>query len=175
LKTIEGFQGAAFGLADGVICIFGMIVGVAVATNDVQFIFIAAVTGGIADALGNAFGFYLSELTERGTQIYERSRGKNVTAHTMREVLLSGMLSFAATIFVLAMLLLPFLITGIQTALVISSVEAIVSLFLLGFYVGKLSSENPVSTGMRYVVLGVIGGVLSYLVGGVLKGLILGL
>jgi predicted membrane protein (TIGR00267 family) len=175
LRTIEGFQGAAFGLADGVICILGMIVGVAVATNDVKFILVAGITGGLADALGNSFGFYLSELTERGTQIYQKSQGKEVSAHSMREVLASGILSFAATVFALVILLTPFLLTDMWTALISCCVEGTVVLFLLGFYVGKLSSEDPTRMGMRYVALGVVGAVLSFAIGDVLKVLILSL
>lgn len=175
LRTIEGFQGAAFGLADGVICILGMIVGVAVATNDVKFILVAGITGGLADALGNSFGFYLSELTERGAQIYQKSQGKEVSAHSMREVLASGILSFAATVFALVILLTPFLLTDMWTALVSCCVEGTVVLFLLGFYVGRLSGENPARMGTRYVALGVIGAVLSFVIGDVLKVLILSL
>ncbi|HYA22496.1 MAG TPA: VIT1/CCC1 transporter family protein [Thermoproteota archaeon] len=175
LRTIEGFQGAAFGLADGVICILGMIVGVAVATQDVNFILIAGITGGLADALGNSFGFYLSELTERGTQIYQKSQGKDVSAHSMREVLASGVLSFAATVFALVILLIPFLLTNIWGALAWCCVEGAVVLFLLGLYVGRLSGENPAGMGVRYVILGAIGAVLSFAVGDILKVLILSL
>lgn len=169
IRTVEGFQGAAFGLADGVICILGMIVGVAVATSDVKFILIAVITGGLADALGNSFGFYLSELTERGTQIYQRSQGRDVSTHTMREVLVSGILSFAATVFALVILLTPFLLTDMWTALALCCVEGIVVLFLLGLYVGQLSGENTIKMGVRYVTLGAIGAVLSFAVGDVLK------
>ena len=175
MRTIEGFQGAAFGLADGVICMLGMIVGVAVATHDVRFSLVAGITGGLADALGNSFGFYLSELTERGAQIYDKSQGKEVSAHSMREVLVSGVLSFAATVFALVILLVPFLLTDMWMALASCFVEGVVVLFLLGFYVGRLSDENPIRMGTRYVALGVIGTVLSFVVGDVLEILILGL
>jgi predicted membrane protein (TIGR00267 family) len=175
LKTIEGFQGAAFGLADGVICILGMIVGVAAATNDLRFIIIAAVTGGIADALGNSFGFYLSEMTERGAQINQIIQGKNTSAHSMREVLVSGILSFVATAFVVVILLVPFFFTTVPVAVFVASAEAILVLFLLGYYVGRLSRESPIKMAVRYVFVGAIGAILSYFIGEILRDWVLAL
>jgi predicted membrane protein (TIGR00267 family) len=169
LKVIEGFQGAAFGLADGVICILGMIIGSAVATWDLRIIVVAAVTGGIADALGNAIGFYLSELSERGLQIHDVHQGGNSSIHSMGEVIMSGIFSFLATILVLVLLLVPFVFLGIGNALMSASAEGIIILFLLGIYVAKLSRESPLRTAIKYVVLGIIGALFSYLVGDVLK------
>jgi len=169
LKAIEGFQGAAFGLADGVICILGMIIGAAVATWDLKIIFVAAITGGLADALGNSIGFYLSELSERGAQINTVERGGNSSIHSIREVIMSGVFSFMATVFVLALLLIPFTLLDIAVALITAAVEGIIVLFVLGIYVGKLSSESLVRTAMKYALLGIVGAIFSYLVGDLLR------
>ncbi|MCW4019635.1 MAG: VIT1/CCC1 transporter family protein, partial [Candidatus Bathyarchaeota archaeon] len=61
-----GVEGLAFGLADGIICFLGIIIGVAEATQDVRMVMISGIVGGIADALGNSFGFFISQSTERG-------------------------------------------------------------------------------------------------------------
>lgn len=172
---IEGFQGAAFGLAEGVITTLGMIVGVAAATNDVWFIIIAGITGGIANALGNSFGFFLSEMTERGAQIRQISQGKITSAHSMREVLVSGVLTFVATGFVVVVFLLPFFFTTVPVAVVVASAAAALILFFLGYYVGRLSREPPIGMAIRYVAVGATGAVLSYLMGDVLRAWILAL
>lgn len=170
MKLIEGFQGAAFGLTDGVICITGLIIGVAVATSNLNVILIAAITGGLADALGNAIGFYLSEYTERGSQIHARDEhGIRTEVHSLREVFLSGALSFLATVFVLSVLLVPFFFLDINRSIICSFVTAIVILFSLGTYVGKLSGESSTHTGIVYVVLGIFGATISYFVGYVLQ------
>jgi len=169
LKIIEGFQGAAFGLADGVICILGMIVGSAIATGDLKIILIATITGGLADALGNSIGFYLSELSERGGQIHAHEHGANNTVHSMSEVLVSGVFSFLATILVLVLLMIPFAFLSIGNALVAAFVEGMATLILLGVYVGKLSNENPMRTAIKYALLGVAGAVFSYFVGDLLR------
>ncbi len=170
MKLIEGFQGAAFGLTDGVICITGLIIGVAVATSNLNMILIAAITGGLADALGNSIGFYLSERTERGAQIHARDEhGITTEVHSLREVFLSGALSFLATVFVLFILLVPFFFLDINRSIIGSFVIATVILFSLGTYVGKLSNEPPTRTGIEYVVLGICGAAISYFVGYVLQ------
>lgn len=61
-----GLEGASFGLADGIICFLGIILGVAEATKDVKLVIISGIVGGIADAFGNSFGFFISQRTERG-------------------------------------------------------------------------------------------------------------
>jgi predicted membrane protein (TIGR00267 family) len=169
LDIIEGFQGAAFGLSDGVICISGMIIGACVATWDSKVVMIAALTGGLADALGNAIGFYLSELTERGVQIHDRSHGGNSSIHSKHEVLVSGILSFSATFFVLALFLSPFLFLGMGTSLWVIFTEAIIVMLILGVYVGKLSGESPTRTAVKYALLAVTGAGFSYLVGEMLQ------
>jgi len=169
LRLIEGFQGAAFGLADGVVCILGMIVGSAVATGDLKIILVATITGGLADALGNAIGFYLSELSERGEQIHAIEHGENNSVHSMTEVLTSGIFSFAATVLVLVLLLIPFAFLTTVNAVVTASFEGIVILFLLGIYVGRLSNESPTRTAIKYVLLGIAGAAFSYVVGDLLR------
>ena len=170
MKLIEGFQGAAFGLTDGVICITGLIIGVAVATSNLNVTLIATITGGLVDALGNAIGFYLSERTERGAQIHARDEhGITTEVHSLREVFLSGALSFLATVFVLVILLSPLFFLDINSSIICSFVFAVVILFSLGTYVGKLSKEPPIHTGIVYIVLGIVGAAVSYLIGYILQ------
>ena len=68
-------ESIAFGLTDGVICFLGIIVGVARATSDRNLVIIASIAGGIADALGNSVGFFISQTTERAVQIYGVEQG----------------------------------------------------------------------------------------------------
>ena len=169
LKLVEGFQGAAFGLSDGVICILGMVVGASVATWDRKIVIIAGLTGGLADALGNSIEFYLSELSERGSQIHDRSHGGNSSVHSMREILMSGVLSFGATVCVLFLMLTPFLFLSISDSIRVAFTEAVILMAILGVYVGKLSGENAFRTAIKYVVLAFVGAGFSYFVGEMLR------
>ena len=67
-----GMEGVAFGLTDGIICFLGIIIGVAEATQNVRLVVIAGIVSGIADALGNSIGFFVSQSTERGVQIHHK-------------------------------------------------------------------------------------------------------
>jgi predicted membrane protein (TIGR00267 family) len=146
-----------------------MIVGASVATWNSNLILIVGLTGGLADAFGNSIGFYLSELSERGSQIHERNHGGNFSVHSLHEILMSGVLSFAATIVVMILLLIPFLFLDIFTSLITASVEAVVVMSMLGFYVGKICDESPVKMALRYVTLAVMGAAFSYVVGELLR------
>lgn len=170
MDVIEGFQGAAFGMADGIICTLGTIVAVTVAEPTRSAILVAAIASGIANALANSIGFYMSELSERGIQIHHTKRGKATTIHTLKEVVMSGVLSFIATMFVLVALLFPFwLFADIQVAIMFSFVIANLLLFALGAYVAKLSDENMLFSGVKYVILGCAGAGISYFVGDYLR------
>lgn len=173
LRLIQGFQGAAFGLSDGVICILGMLVGAGVATQGLRIVLISGVTGGLADALGNSIGFYLSELSERASQLHDRDHGGNFSVHSMHEVLMSGLFSFSATVFVLIIFLTPFLFLGIFVSIWICFAEAVALMLLLGVYVGKMSNESPTRTAIKYVTLAVVGFFFSYFVGHALQRFLL--
>jgi len=81
---------------------------------------------------------------------------------------MSGVLSFGATVFVVFLLLFPFLFLSIFDSLRMAFTEAIMLMANLGAYVGKLSNENAIRTAIKYVVLAFIGASFSYFVGEIL-------
>ncbi|MBS7609098.1 VIT1/CCC1 transporter family protein [Candidatus Bathyarchaeota archaeon] len=167
-----GLEGAAFGLADGIICFLGIIIGVAEATQDVRFVVISGIIGGIADALGNSIGFFISQSTERGVQIHETvEHGKKVRIHSRKEVWMSGFLSLGATFLALLLLMMPFAFLPLFSAIAFTFLIGNVTLFLLGRYVGHLSGESSIKTGLKFAALGTIGAIVSYGVGDALRHL----
>ena len=163
-------EGIAFGLADGIICLIGLIIGVAEATLNPTTVIISGIIGGLSDAFGNSIGFFISQSTERSVQIHEvEEYGIKTRIHSKKEVWMSGVFSFLSTVFVLIMLLPPFLFFNINIAVIITFSIGIILSFLLGYYVGKLSKENPYKTGFKYVILTLIGAIVSYLIGDFLK------
>lgn len=168
-------EGLSFGLADGIICCLGLIMGVAEATVTLSLIerrsliITSGVLGGLANAFGNSIGFFLSQETERSVQIHEARLGMKTRVHTKREVLMSGVLSFSATLLTLLILIVPFLFLDVQTSLVIAFVFGITLSFSMGSYVGKLGKGNMLRTGLKYAVLAVIGALVSYAIGNLLN------
>jgi len=69
----------------------------------------------------------------------------------------------------LVILLFPFLLFDITLAIAISAGLGLGLLFLLGLYVGKLSEESKLGTGIKYVCLGAAGALICYLVGTLLS------
>jgi predicted membrane protein (TIGR00267 family) len=128
--------------------------------------------GGVADTMGNSFGFFASQLTEQSVQAHEQeTRHDGVRVHSRREVWMSGVLSFLSTIVALMILIVPFFFVPLQIGIVMTFVTGVIALFALGMYVGKLSGKRIVKTGLVYAVLGIVGALISYLVGSTLRQL----
>ncbi|MEM3693927.1 MAG: VIT1/CCC1 transporter family protein [Candidatus Bathyarchaeia archaeon] len=167
-----GLEGAAFGLTDGIICFLGVIIGVAEATQDVRFVVISGIISGIANAFANSIGIVISQSTERGLQIHETvEHGKKVRIHSRKEVWMSGILSLGATFLVLLLLMMPFAFLPLFSAIAITFLIGNVALFLLGRYVGRMSGESSIKTGIKFAAMGTIGAIVSYGVGDALKHL----
>jgi len=161
-------ESIAFGLTDGIICFLGIIVGVARATSDPVLVIIASIAGGIADALGNSVGFFISQTTERAVQIYGVEQGRESRVHSKKEVWMSGIFSFLATIVALVFLISPFTFLSIWNATLVSFIIGLVMSFILGSYVGKISKENPYKSGFKYAIITIAGALIAYVVGEVL-------
>jgi predicted membrane protein (TIGR00267 family) len=158
---IEGFQGVAFGTMDGLITILGVVIGIASATQNSELVVISGFVAGLANAFGNSFGFYASELAERAEHIQENQHVSSM-AETRRSTLLAFVHSIASTLVIVA----PFVILGLMYAMITSLILALVLLFALGALVGKFSHASPWKFGIRYVLLGLAGATLSFMVGG---------
>jgi len=158
-------ESVAFGLTDGVICFLGIIVGTARATTDPKLVIVLGIIGGIADALGNSIGFFVSQATERAVQIGEAEKASNSHIHSKREVWLSGIFSFLATILVLALLLCPFAFLGVWPATTASFIIGTVTAFILGTYIGKLGKEKTYKSGFKYAFITIAGALVAYVLG----------
>jgi len=153
---------------DGLITILGVVIGIASATQTSSIVVISGVVAGVANAFGNSIGFYASELAERGEHIHE-----NQHVSSMAETRRSTILSFATSLASMTVPVVPFaLLANLRLAMVIALVAGLTMLFGLGALVGKLSRENLLKFGVRYVLLGLIGAVLSSIVGDLLKDLL---
>src|SRR5512136_2313655 len=122
----EMLESIAFGATDGCICFLGIIVAVARATSNIEAVIIAAVAGGIADAMGNSVGFFVSQSTERTVQLNATNGEEHDHVHTEREVYMSGVATFLATVAVLGLLLLPFAFLTIWWGVAVCSLLSLI-------------------------------------------------
>ncbi|RLG98980.1 hypothetical protein DRO19_03525 [Candidatus Bathyarchaeota archaeon] len=171
-------EGVAFGLADGIICCLGLIIGVAEATVNFpvlerkSLILASGILGGLANAFGNSIGFFLSQETERSVQIHEKKLGIKTRVHTKSEVLMSGILSFSSTLFALLVLITPFIFLDVEISIILTFILGIILSFSMGSYVGKMSGQNPLKTGLKYAVLALVGAIVSHEIGDLLSMII---
>jgi len=169
-ETSYRMEGIAFGMVDGMILCLGLTIGVAEATHDPRLVIITGIIGGLANALGNAIGFFMSQSTERGLQIHETTEhGVTTRIHSKKEIYINTACSFLATIATLVILVSPFVLFDIATAVTVTFLLGAILSFLLGAYVGKLSRENAYWTGLKYAVLAIVGAVISHMVGDILQ------
>jgi len=161
-------ESVAFGLTDGVICFLGIIVGVATATLDSKLVVTAGIVGGVADALGNSIGFFVSQATERSVQINGADQLDNAYIHSKKEVYMSGIFSFLATLTALVFLISPFIFLTVWNATTASFIIGTIMSFLLGMYIGKMERKNPYKSGIKYCLITMLGALISYGVGEVL-------
>jgi predicted membrane protein (TIGR00267 family) len=145
---------------DGLITILGVVIGIASATQNSEAVIISGLVAGLANAFGNTFGFYASELAERAEHIQENQHVSSM-AETRRSTLLAFAHSLASTLVVVA----PFLTFALTNAMIASLILALALLFALGALVGKFSHASPWEFGIRYVLLGLAGAALSFMVG----------
>ena len=167
LDIIEGFQGVAFGTMDGLITILGVVIGIASATENSGAVVITGLVAGLANAFGNTFGFYASELAERAEHIQENQHISSMT-ETRRSTFFAFVHSLASTIVIVA----PFALLGLTSAMTASLILALALLFALGALVGKFSHASPWRFGIRYVLLGLAGAALSFVVGQAVRNLL---
>lgn len=167
IDIIEGFQGVAFGTVDGLITILGVVIGIASATQSSGLVVISGFVAGLANAFGNSFGFYASELAERAEHIRENQHVSSMV-ETQRSTLLAFASSVGSTIVIVA----PFVVFDLMHAMAASLFLASALLFVLGAVVGKFSHASPWRFGIRYVLLGLAGAVLSFIIGDVVRSVL---
>jgi predicted membrane protein (TIGR00267 family) len=167
--VLPGFQGIAFGLMDGLITMLGIIMGIATATGDSKLVVTAGIVGGIANGFANSIGLYASELAERGQQIQDKKNGKQTHVHTMEEIWVATVLAFISAIIALILPIVPFLFIPMGESMIFAFTISSILLFLLGYEVGRVSEENGLKMGIKYVMAGLFGAVTCFVIGDLLQ------
>ncbi len=147
----EGLQGATFGMMEGVIVALGILMGLS-AVNDRSILLVGIITCGLADALGNAAGFHVSEETEE--------------YHTRSEVWKSTILCFLSTIAVILILAIPVLFLSLTQAIIVSGLVGMMMLAFLGYFVNRIRRKNEaLKTIIEYVLMGALVSFVCYWLG----------
>ncbi len=150
-----------FGVQDGMVSNFGLIMGVAGAQVSPEAVLIAGIAGLLSGGLSMGAGEYVSVATQRemleAGQVVEADDNVRATRAAFAS---SGLFALGAFI-----PLLPFLFTAGMLAVTISSILTGVSLFTAGAILTKLTKRSPWRSGVRILVIGGGAGILAYVVG----------
>lgn len=149
----HGLQGMTFGMMDAIINVLGIMIGLSVMGNRMA-VFIAILIAGIANSLGNAAGFHVSEETEG--------------IHTRKEVWMSTIMTFMGTFVATLILIIPILVLGLTGAVITSVVLGILMLLLLGFIVSRCSGYGKGKMArimLEYLGMGIVVIIIAYYLG----------
>jgi vacuolar iron transporter family protein len=165
LDDANTVRAGVFGVQDGIVSTFGLVMGVAGAQVSPEAVLIAGIAGAFSGAVSMGAGEYVSVKVQREL-LEARANGGDgdgtVSPHRAAAAN-SGLFVLGA-----AFPLVPFLFLVGFPAVVTSTVLSVTALFVAGALLTRLTKRSPVASGMRMLLIGGGAGVLGYLVGSVL-------
>jgi predicted membrane protein (TIGR00267 family) len=159
---------------DGVLTIIGVLMGNLMGgVRDSKIVVVTGLSTSLAMGISGLWGSYLTESAERRHEIEELqkqtlidlSNTKIGKASRMAAVMVSvvdGLSPFLASVLVLVPFFLVSLFSVVVWAYYASFAVALLTLFALGIFLGYISKDNWIVSGIRTVVAGVVCMVLSY-------------
>jgi len=164
---------------DGAMTSLGVIIGAYIShINDARAIVGVIIVGGVAMAISGFSGTYMTESAERNqslneledamlTDLEDTIYGKASRFVSVFAALIDGSAPFLASI----PSVIPFFVsmTGLITlelAFGASIVASLLTLFLLGVFLGRVSESNVIYSGVKMVVAGIAVAILALLLNG---------
>ena len=176
LNTINGESGTRYivrGLIDGSLSALGVVIG-ASGSADASVIIAAGLGGGIANGLSNILGAFTAEKATLERERIQKEKSllkKNgylkksiIYKKAIRETMICGLIDGISTALGSALPVVPFFLFDIKTALYIAIAITVAILFILGVFIGKISKENVVVSGIKMVIGALVVAVLCFMV-----------
>lgn len=173
----------ALGTLDGILAVMGVTLaasGVASAGGlpiPNYVIGLTGLSGGIALALSNAFGSFIGERAEEARNLRELEQKmvigegalddtvihKQAKKRVYMSMLVHGFSSFIGSF----VPVLPFILIATRMTAIFTTIGlCFIALVILGIYLGKVSRESLLKTSIEIVLIGVLIGVVSFVIGG---------
>lgn len=163
---------------DGVLTTIGVLVGNYLAgIRDVMIPIKIGVATSIAMGISGLWGAYLTEAAERKRELTEledislidqshTNIGKASRIAVIVVAVVDGLAPFLAAIIVLIPLFLDPLIQNVLLSYALAIVVALISLFGLGMFLGRISKQSMVGYGLKTLVAGLVAIAINFLLGG---------
>jgi VIT1/CCC1 family predicted Fe2+/Mn2+ transporter len=165
LDDANTVRAGVFGVQDGIVSTFGLVMGVAGAQVSPEAVLIAGIAGAVSGAVSMGAGEYVSVKVQREL-LEARGNGneENGIVSPGRAAAANSGLFVLGAAFPLA----PFLFLVGLPAVLTSTVLSITALFATGALLTRLTRRSPFASGLRMLLIGGGAGVLGYLVGSLL-------
>lgn len=161
LEAANTIRAAVFGIQDGIVSTFGLVMGVSGAQFAPEAVLMAGIAGLASGAMSMAAGEYVSVNTQRELLAIGADIEDDENVRPARAAAANGGLFVAGGI----LPLLPFMVTGGSSAVIASIVLSIVALFATGAVLTRLTKRSPLHSGLRMLIIGGGAGVVGFLIG----------
>lgn len=149
-KTIE--QGIVLGTMDGVVNVLGVMAGLTLAGTGSHTIILGILSAGLANAIANSSGFYVSEET---------------ISHDQPTIIKATLSSFVTSFLGAGILALPVIFLQPMPGFIISATIGFALLFTLGAVFSV--SKNRYTLGLKYALIGLIAVAAGYIIGEIIR------
>ena len=158
------------GVIDGLLSTLGVVIGASSA--DTAIILAAGIGGAVANGVSNFLGAFSSE-EYKGYQhiqkieqamLSEAIEESQIGKEIKKEKLKAGFLDGSSTIIGGFIPVIPFFLVGHDTALTWSVICTVITLFILGAYIGKISKKWIIVSGLKLMTLGILTALLVHLI-----------
>jgi len=160
---------------DGVLTMVGIVTGSYLGdVRNAGTVIRIGIAASISIGVSGLWGAYLAESAERGRELAELERisltdlGETKIGRASRMAvivvsLVDGLSPLVSSLIVLAPFFLAPLINDIMVSYALSLIVALISLFGLGMFLGRISGRNLIGYGLRTVIAGIVAIMLNFL------------
>jgi predicted membrane protein (TIGR00267 family) len=160
---------------DGVLTMIGVVMGnLVVGVQDATVVLVTGLSTALAIGISGGWGAYLTESAERRhamgeleqftlTELQDTKIGKASNMAVILVASVDGLSPFLAALLVVIPFFFAPLLPSVRYAYYAAIAMAMLSLFALGLYLGRISKENLILSGIKTAVAGVVCIGLSYL------------
>jgi len=134
--------GFSFGITSGIITTLGLMVGLQSGTHSRLAVLGGIITIAIADAFSDALGIHISEESEN--------------KHSKRQIWESTFFTFLSKFIFALIFIIPVLIFGLSTAIIVSVVMGLVLLGIFSFLVAKREKTKPWNAVFEHLIIAIL-------------------
>jgi VIT1/CCC1 family predicted Fe2+/Mn2+ transporter len=161
LDDANTVRAGVFGVQDGIVSTFGLVMGVVGAQVSPEAVLIAGIAGAVSGAVSMGAGEYVSVKVQRELLEVRGIRDEDGNVSPNRAALANSGLFVLGAAFPLA----PFLFLVGFPAVLVSTGLSITALFSTGALLTRLTKRSAVASGLRMLIIGGGAGILGYVVG----------